>query len=340
MEKYKLFIELKGAYKMDSSLLDKLVSMGFKTENDFSIGVFKNYPTSLVFSDEKEEKDEEPLCIANIAVELYDPKKLQKQLPQNSDNQIHFITKGNSATSVSFVIANLTQKQAVDTLEKFLSIIADLLVQNNIKPQTKCCLCNKSITDNFALFPDETDNETILARPIHSDCVKEQHADAMSRANSSSNPIISLLFAIIGAFIGAVPTILTIITIEREMAILEILIPLGAFYCWRLLGKGKASPFAAFSILAISIFMALSTYTISALLITNTPFSILTFITTFFIILPKLNITWLGLLVVTATTISQWSKMAVPDIKTAEALNQLFMLKGNPVAGTTKRNES
>lgn len=322
---------------MNSLLLDKLKSIGFKTENTVSIGLFNDYPVSLVFSEETEEKQ---WCIGNIAVEQYNPNKLQKQLPKESqENKINFLTKGAQATSFSFIILELTQEKALETIETVLSLMTNLLSQNKISPQNKCCLCNQTDVDDYALYADATDNNTILARPIHVHCVKKEYNITMERVNSKTNPFICILYALIGALIGAIPTVLTIVFAKYEVAILEAIIPLAAFYGWRF-AKGKSSTLAAIVVLIVSLFASISTYTISIMLIAKLPLNIMVFIEAFFIMMLKIDSNWFGLLCIVAVTIGTWKKMTESDADVAKNFEEMFMLRTESIKEEQKNSDT
>lgn len=101
--------------------------------------------------------------------------------------------------------------------------------------------------------------------PVHAACVQQQAAQ--SYAAVQDNEVngsygLGVLGAILGSVVGAIPTILIVIFFSRIVGILCALIPLGAFYGYKLL-RGKMTKAVLPIIIAVSLLMVPAIYYIT-----------------------------------------------------------------------------
>jgi len=159
---------------MQNELLIKQDQMGFKVRDDGSIGMFNNYPVYIDFFVEENKKSCNKEIGIDIAVERYNPDKLKKQLSElNTENKIEVcLLEGNKDTSFSFGIIDVTLGKVADKIESALDLATTFLVKNQIMPQTKCCLCAQTDTDDYILYTDRCYH--LLMRPVHAHCVKKE----------------------------------------------------------------------------------------------------------------------------------------------------------------------
>lgn len=104
---------------------------------------------------------------------------------------------------------------------------------NGIGVPQECPICHRPGCDALAFVNGYV--------PVHAACVENQAYGAIAQAENNrqtGNYALGLLGAIAGAFVGAIPTILLILLLNIISAWLYALIPLGAYFGYKLC-KGK-----------------------------------------------------------------------------------------------------
>ena len=113
-----------------------------------------------------------------------------------------------------------------------------------LKTSDICPLCLKPLCDAYALVKSEF-------QPVHAACVHAQSTDIKKSASSG----LGWLGALLGGLVGTIPTLLAIFLLSYISAWLCALIPIAAFYGYKLLG-GKMARSGYFAIGAVSVLMA------------------------------------------------------------------------------------
>ena len=126
--------------------------------------------------------------------------------------------------------------------------------QNSAKPIAaphKCFICNKPDCDSAAL---NGDGVGALYQPAHASCVMEKSEKLAYKAQKneqSGNVFLGFIGAILGGFVGTLPNTALIMLAERHSAYLYFLIPLGAYFGYKLL-RGRMGNFARLSVILSS----------------------------------------------------------------------------------------
>ena len=130
-------------------------------------------------------------------------------------------------------------------LEKFLAI----LNREGITPLDRCPICRKTGCDAAAPMGG------VMAL-VHMDCLKLQAEKTKTRLEDgefSGSYITGIIGAVLGMIVGTLPNLLLIILLQRVFALAMCLIPICAYYGYKLFG-GKRNKFA----IVISIIMAVA----------------------------------------------------------------------------------
>ena len=130
-------------------------------------------------------------------------------------------------------------------LDKFLAI----LNREGITPLDRCPICRKTGCDAAAPMGG------VMAL-VHMDCLKLQAEKTKTRLEDgefSGSYITGIIGAVLGMVVGTLPNLLLIILLQRVFALAMCLIPICAYYGYKLFG-GKRNKFA----IVISIIMAVA----------------------------------------------------------------------------------
>ncbi len=146
--------------------------------------------------------------------------------------------KGCSAVlGVQALVTVLERKKDGDLKER-LSQALDLLVrglrEGGVTPPEACPLCKSGGCDSMGLV-----GEGYV--PLHRSCVENQARSALQKAEhnaAAGSYLTGLIGALLGGLVGTIPSILAALLAERVFALLYALIPICAYYGYKLL-RGK-----------------------------------------------------------------------------------------------------
>ena len=130
-------------------------------------------------------------------------------------------------------------------LDRFLEIIS----REGVAPLDRCPICNKSGCDAAAPMGG------VMAL-AHMDCLKQRAEKTKARLEDgefSGSYLTGIIGALLGAIVGTLPNLLLIVFLQRVFALAMCLIPICAYYGYKLFG-GKRNKFA----IVISIVMAVA----------------------------------------------------------------------------------
>lgn len=121
----------------------------------------------------------------------------------------------------------------IRNFESSMRVVTDMLREASVSVPDVCPLCRKKDCDALALVNGYV--------PVHRACCQQGAYDTVTKAELNQiqgSYVTGLVGALLGAFVGSIPSILTIWFLERIWALLYALIPLCAYWGYKLL-RGK-----------------------------------------------------------------------------------------------------
>lgn len=121
----------------------------------------------------------------------------------------------------------------IQNFESSMRVVTDMLREASVSVPEVCPLCRKKDCDALALVDGYV--------PVHRACCQQGAYDTVTKAELNKiqgSYVTGLVGALLGAFVGSIPSILTIWFLERIWALLYALIPLCAYWGYKLL-RGK-----------------------------------------------------------------------------------------------------
>ncbi len=162
----------------------------------------------------------------------------------------------------------ISSRMKVEKIEQRMQIIANCLKFLNIRNFNQCPFCGRS---------EDVDGHRRIEGiniPVHNSCaqsfVREAEEKIRIHNSNKNNLFISVILAIIGGFIGALPGFLISIFSGYVFALLYALIALAAFYGYKI-GKGPLSNIAisTVSIVTISVSLLMTYFLYNMIAIMN-----------------------------------------------------------------------
>lgn len=202
-------------------LQDFLSQKGFKNYEKVSLGEIEGYPVII-----SQASNNNGVGQIIYSIEGNIPKDVLKPL-----RKLGYSGGGENYIIITFITKkkNMDEKYTKATTE-----VVRLLKESGIRPQTSCPVCNGKNCDSFALMGQSY-------QPVHARCVNKYQDTVKEMAEKnelSGNYITGFIGAVLGGIIGTIPSTLTIWFAERIYAVLFALIPLCAYYGYKLL-RGK-----------------------------------------------------------------------------------------------------
>lgn len=142
-----------------------------------------------------------------------------------------------------------------DKVESILQESINFFKSIQIKQKLSCHLCNQDSPDTMKVIDG-------CYFPVHKDCIEKYVAQFEKQVNqeqNNSNLLVSVVLALAGAFVGLIPSIIVLFTMEYLFGILFALIPLASYYGYKL-GKGPSRKFLPFLVSGISILSVILFY--------------------------------------------------------------------------------
>lgn len=137
------------------------------------------------------------------------------------------------AGTLSAICSGKTTAAAVACFEQALEAAVGALRERGLRPPETCPICGQGGCDALALQGGYV--------PVHRACVENQSQAASARAEENAvmgNYFTGFLGALLGGLVGVIPNVLAAVLLERIFALLYALIPLAAYYGYKLC-KGK-----------------------------------------------------------------------------------------------------
>lgn len=148
------------------------------------------------------------------------------------------------------VVFTVQQKDADPTalFEQVLNAVATHFREAGLTPSDVCPICHQPGCDGLAFL-----NAAYV--PVHQSCVQNEAQTVTLQAQRNQekgNYFTGFLGALLGGLLGTIPNVIAAVWLERIVAILYALIPLGAYYGYKLL-KGKMNRAALISAIVSSV---------------------------------------------------------------------------------------
>ena len=131
--------------------------------------------------------------------------------------------------------------------EEVLRTALDVLQQNQLTAGTVCPLCKQEGCDCAAMLGPYV--------PAHRSCVEARNYSQAQQAKANlenGNYFTGILGALLGAILGAIPATLALVFANYLVGILFALIPMGAYYGYKLL-RGKMNLVATVAVIFMSL---------------------------------------------------------------------------------------
>ena len=171
-------------------------------------------------------------------------------IPSNQARQNTFgsIPRGAIPIMFSFKVRDDLLERLFDTA---LQVIIGAMNETGAFVPDECPVCHAPGCDAFGL-------NGIFFRPVHAACVQQKSAttfDAVQQNEYTGSYALGAVGALLGAIAGALPTIFLIAFLNIISVWLTLLIPLGAYYGYKIL-RGRMTKLAALFVIVASLLVA------------------------------------------------------------------------------------
>lgn len=153
-----------------------------------------------------------------------------------------------NGSSITFNMAFDRKVSLSEQMSEFLDAMTGALRQAGVQPANTCAHCGGQHPDSLCLV-------NMAYQPVHAACVRDAKEKTVEKAQQNQETgsyLTGTIGAIIGTLVGVIPSVLTIIYMERIYALLFALVPLAAMFGYRLC-KGKQSKASIAIIIVLSI---------------------------------------------------------------------------------------
>lgn len=137
----------------------------------------------------------------------------------------------------------------LENVRRVMDAAAEAFREAGLQVPTACACCRKDGCDSLALWGG-------AYMPVHRGCIEEKAAKTATSAqiNTVNGSYVSgFVGAFLGGLVGVLPTILSVVLLERIVAILYALIPICAYQGYKML-RGKMNKGAFWITCVVSIF--------------------------------------------------------------------------------------
>lgn len=195
---------------------------GFHTVGAQLVGMVGEYPVTVVYPAQRKVK----YCSFTFMLESAPDKSERKVLQAECKPFADGVTIGKDIITLTFKgKANAPLAEKLSRLEE----AADLLRRHNLYPPTQCSICKQGDAD-ACLYHGQR------FQPVHQSCAHDLKDSMEERAQSKDGSyLLGIIGAILGMLVGCIPNVLTIWFMDTIYAVLCALIPLCAFYGYKLL---------------------------------------------------------------------------------------------------------
>lgn len=215
-------------------------SKGCKWANDTMVGSYRGYP----FTTRLKEKQISVLTtVFTLSGRLPGKvgKRLKKELPPRCS-----LTWNPTLT----LVCSGQDDGLLETYTSAMETVTTALHEAGVSVPDQCPFCRKGGCDSLALVGSGY-------VPVHKSCCEERSYSTVTNAEINAKQgsyVTGLIGALLGGFVAILPSLLTIWFLEKIYAVLFFLIPLGAYYGYRLL-RGRMDRAVGVITIVISLVM-------------------------------------------------------------------------------------
>lgn len=235
--------------------------LNFQQKGSTFVRTFSGYDVSLIMYKIPGSYAKIPMMIfvLNKPIDKADTKIILKA------TKLRGIIKESIALKDNAILVNPRFKD-IEKFEAYVNKMVTVLQELRLKQLDYCPYCGEVDTDSIRVIKGATVN-------VHDKCVKdfvEKVSTHLETVGSSKDKIlISIIFALIGGFIGLLPSIIVLFAVGFYSAWLFLLIPYAAFYGFKQGGAQKGAyvmvVIAVISFIYAPGFMAFAYYSMAAL---------------------------------------------------------------------------
>ena len=214
---------------------------GFLPSGKMAFGIVEQYPVSLEYTNGNGKRS---VMILQFMLKAPLDKAQQKELRgQLAKAAALYVNQG----TIRFQIT-AKDSDVDDQFESVKNTALAFFKQNGLTPISQCPICHGENCDTAAFYAGGY-------RAVHSQCLHtamEQVSDAAARNQQNGSYLLGLIGGLLGGIVGIIPSVLTILFMERIYSILYALIPLCIYWGYKLL-KGKLNKAAIAMTIVLSI---------------------------------------------------------------------------------------
>lgn len=154
--------------------------------------------------------------------------------------------------AASFRATFKKEEDVTAQFRRFMGAILAALRENDLAPADTCAISGASVPDSLCLMTVGTrlSYQPVNGALVHERNVKTKEKVEENQANGSY--LLGLVGALLGMLVGVIPNVLTIISMERIFALLFALVPIAAFFGYKLF-RGKMDKVAVVIVILVSL---------------------------------------------------------------------------------------
>lgn len=214
---------------------------GFLTSGKMAFGILDQYPVSLEYTNGNGKRS---VLILQFMLKAPLDKMQQKELRESLAKTAGlYVNQG----TIRFQIT-ARDSDVDDQFESVKNTALAFFKQNGLAPISQCPICHGENCDTAAFYAGGY-------RAVHSQCLHtamDQVSDAAARNQQNGSYLLGLIGGLLGGFVGIIPSVLTILFMERIYSLLYALIPLCIYWGYKLC-KGKLNKAAIAMVIVLSI---------------------------------------------------------------------------------------
>lgn len=224
---------------------------GMVASGNIFCGVYKRIPYTVIFRSGKPTGQTQADFMVRFA--SMPKKSIEKGLckPFGKSCSPQAADKRKNRNDMHLVLKTQTAEQFAEVLDAILAQLPAVIEENTLALPDTCPICKAASCDSYSFV---TGNYV----PVHATCVRvsaEEKTQALEQNNDQGSYIKGFLGALLGGIIGSVPNILMMYFAHRTYSLLYALIPLAAFFGYKLLG-GRVNKAAFWVVSIISVVLA------------------------------------------------------------------------------------